>query len=171
MPSKRPRFAGASSFSGERRRRHLPYTVTRQSQWPSGDQLVEVSAGGLDYSNPDMLVPKWARLGEMDTFDSPILAVEAAINICEAWRRDGCPEAQIGYGATGGMTMPFDACTYEEARAWAAKREAELPRCDRCEELLGRERYTVPEMDDQQFCREYCAEEAYAQTCTELVRE
>lgn len=149
----------------------MPYTITRQRQWPSGDQVVEVSAGTLDYANPDMLVCKFARLGEGETFVSPVLAVEAAIAICEAWRKDGCPEAQIGHGATGGMTMPFDACTYGEARAWAAKREEKLPRCDRCGELLGRERYTVPELDDQLFCREFCAERAYAQACTELASE
>lgn len=137
------------------------YTVTRQSQWPSGDKVVEVSAGGFDYSNPDALVTKFARLGEGETFISPVKAVEAAIEVCEAWRTNGCPEAQIGYGATGGMTMPFDACTYEEARAWAAEREASLPKCDRCGELLGKERYTVPGLDDQAFCREYCAERAY----------
>jgi len=139
----------------------MPYTVTRQHQWPSGDYVVEVSAGGLDYSNPDALVAKFAHLGEFVTFTSPVQAVEAAIAICEAWRADGCPDAQIGHGATGGMTMPFDPCTYEEARAWAAKREATLPRCDRCGELLpDKGHYTVRELDEQRFCREFCAEEA-----------
>lgn len=147
------------------------YTVTRQRQWPSGDNLVEISAGGPDYTNPDALVSKFARLGEGDSFTSPMKAVEAAIQVCEAWRRDGCPEALVGYGATDGATMPFDACTYEEARAWAAKREASLPRCDCCGELLGRERYTVPELDDQHFCREFCAEKAYFQACTEVVED
>lgn len=146
----------------------MPYTVTRQHQWPGGDHVVEVSAGNRDYTNPDALVTKFARLGEWETFASPILAVEAAIKICEAWRTDGCPEAQIGYGATGGATMPFDSCTHEEARAWAAKREASLPRCDGCGELLPEEHYTVPGLDGERFCREYCAEEAYAQAFTEL---
>ena len=149
----------------------MPYTVTRQSQWPSGDQVVEVSAGGLDYSNPDMLVPKWGRLGEGDTFVSPVLAVEAAVEICRAWRKDGAPRARIGHGATGGMTMPFDSCTFEEARAWAAKREASLPRCDRCGEILPENHFTVPDLDDERFCREYCAEEAYRGAYAELVVE
>ena len=137
------------------------YTVTRQIQWPDGGHLVEISAGGFDYTNPDALVSKFARLGEGQTFISPVQAVEAAIEVCEAWRAVGCDDAQIGHGATGGMTMPFDACTYEEARAWAVEREASLPKCSRCGELLGRERYTIPELDDQTFCREYCAEQAY----------
>jgi hypothetical protein len=78
---------------------------------------VEISAGGVDYCNPDALVATFANLGEGETFISPVAAVEAAIAICDAWRKDGRPEAQIGYGATGGMTMPFDPCTYSEARA------------------------------------------------------
>ena len=149
----------------------MPYTVSRQHQWPSGDYVVEVSAGGQDYTNPDALVPKWARLGEGDTFASPVEAVEAAVKICEAWRQDGCPEAQIGYGATGGMTMPFDPCTYEEARKWAAKREADLPKCDRCGEILPEEYYTVPDLDNEKFCREHCAEEAYRSAFADLVLE
>ena len=92
---------------------------------------------------------------------SPVEAVEVAIAVCEAWRADGCPEAQIGHGATGGMTMPFDPCTYEEARVWAVEREASLPKCSRCGELLGEQRYTIPELDGEEFCREYCAEQAY----------
>ena len=147
------------------------YTVTRQHQWPSGDHVVEVSAGGQDYTNPDALVESFARLGEGETFASPVLAVEAAINICEAWRRDGGPTAQIGYGATWGATMPFDPCTYEEAREWAAKREEQMPRCDGCGELLPEEHYTVPELDGERFCREFCAEEAYRSACAELVVE
>jgi hypothetical protein len=125
----------------------------------------------MDYANPDPLEPKWDRLGEGETFDSPVLAVEAAIKICEAWRRDGCPAAQIGYGATGGATMPFDSCTYEEAREWAAKREASLPRCDGCGELLPEKHFTVPDLDDVRFCRELCAEKAYSQACTDRVED
>ena len=149
----------------------MPYTVTRQSQWPSGDKVVEVSAGGQDYTNPDALGSKYGRLGEFETFISPVLAVEAAIAICRAWRKDGAPSAKVGYGATGGMTMPFDSCTYEEARAWAAKREEQLPRCDRCGELLPEEHYTVPDLDGERFCREYCAEEAYRGAFAEVVED
>ena len=149
----------------------MPYTVTRQHQWPGGDYVVEVSAGGQDYTNPDALGVNFARLGEGETFLSPVAAVEAAIAICRAWRKDGAPKAKIAYGATGGMTMPFDPCTYEEAKKWAAKKEAELPRCDRCGELLPEKYFSVPEMDGDRFCREYCAEEAYAQACTEFVVE
>ena len=83
----------------------MPYTVTRQSQWPSGDKVVEVSLGNGYYTNPDALVGKYPDEGR--TFDSPVEAVEAAIRICQAWRQDGAPDAQVGYGATYGMTMPL----------------------------------------------------------------
>ncbi|MDP2953439.1 MAG: hypothetical protein Q8O76_09010, partial [Chloroflexota bacterium] len=130
----------------------MPYTVTRQRQWPDGTPVVEVSAGGLDYTNPDALVAKYP--GEFQTYDDPREAVNVAIAICEAWRKDGEPEAQVGYGATGGMTMPFDACPYEEARAWAQERYEALPKCDRCRNMLPSCHYPVPELDDEKFCRE-----------------
>ena len=147
------------------------YTVTRQIQWPDGGHLVEISAGGFDYTNPDALLEQFASLGEGETFLSPVKAVEAAIKVCEAWRAVGCDEAQIGHGATGGMTMPFDPCTYEEARAWAAEREASLPRCDGCGELLGKDRYRVQELHDEVFCREYCAEQAWDDHCERISEE
>ncbi len=32
------------------------YTVTRQCQFPDGDYVVEISAGGIDFTNPGELV-------------------------------------------------------------------------------------------------------------------
>ena len=144
----------------------MPYTVTRQHQWPSGDKVVEISAGGPDYSNPDALVGKYPLEGE--AFDSPVDAVETAIRICEAWRKDGAPDAQIGYGATGGLTMPFDASTFEEARAWASERLASLPKCDRCGEILPERHWTTSELMDESFCSENCAERAYEDSQIDL---
>ncbi len=137
----------------------MPYTLTRQCQWPSGDNVVEISAGTNDYTNPDALVPSYPDDGQ--TFDSPVEAVEAAIRVCEAWRKDGAADAQIGYGATGGMTMPFDACSFDDARVWARERLESLPKCDRCGEILPERRFTHQDLNDQKFCREYCAEGAY----------
>ena len=144
----------------------MPYTVTRQSQWPSGDKVVEVSAGGPDYTNPDELAHKYADEGR--TYDSPVEAVEAAIRICQAWRQDGALDAQVGYGATYGMTMPFDASTFDEARTWARERLANLPRCDRCGELLPERHWTTSELMDESFCSENCAERAYEDSQIEL---
>ena len=58
--------------------------VTRQLQWPEGKRVVEVSVGGMDYVNPDALVAKYQ--GELEEYDDPIEAVEAAIDVCRRWR-------------------------------------------------------------------------------------
>ena len=144
----------------------MPYTVTRQHQWPDGVKVVEVSAGGLDYTNPDALAEKYR--GEFETFLDPRDAAEAAINICNAWRKDGERKAKVGHGATGGMTMPFGTCTFKELRAWADKVYEGLPKCDRCGELLPEKYFTVPGLDDERFCRGYCADEAYADSVRDL---
>jgi len=133
----------------------MPFTVTRQLQWPEGTPVVEVSAGGLDYTNPDALVARYQ--GEFETYDDPREAVEAAIAICKAWRQDGEKRARIGIGATGGMTMPFETCTFCEARAWAKRRYVALPKCDRCGNILGRDHYHDPDDPDIKFCSEACA--------------
>lgn len=137
----------------------MPYTVTRQLQWPEGTPVVEISAGGLDYANPDMLAPQYP--GEGETYQDPREAVEAAIGVCERWRREGRPDAQVGVGATGGMTLPFEPCSYEEARAWAERAVQRLPRCGRCGEVLPPRPFVHRELPDEEFCSEYCAEEAY----------
>jgi len=135
----------------------MPYTVTRQHQWPDGTSMLEVSAGGRDYNNPDALVTKYP--GEFETYDDLREAVTVAIAIYDAWRKDGEPEAQVGYGATGGDTMPSDACTYEEAKGWAQERYQALPKCPRCGDLLGRQRYKHTERldSDEEYCSPHCA--------------
>lgn len=95
----------------------MKLVVTRQLQWPDGKRVVEVSIGSLDYVNPDALVAKYQ--GEFNEYDNPIEAVEAAISICRRWRQDGCKDAKVGFGATGGFTFPFDQCSFAEARKWA----------------------------------------------------
>jgi hypothetical protein len=39
------------------------YFVSRQRNWPDGDCLVEIAAGGRDYANPGMLAPKFPGEG------------------------------------------------------------------------------------------------------------
>jgi len=136
----------------------MPYTVSRQIQWPEGKQVVEISSGGLDYTNPDALVGKYP--GEFETYDDPREAVQVAIAICRAWRKDGGKGARIAHGATGGMTMPFDPCTFPAAITWAMKRYECLPKCARCGGVLHENSiYTMEELGDDKFCSEYCAEQ------------
>ena len=102
----------------------MPWTVTRQLQWPEGTPAVEISSGGPDYTNPDALSPRYP--GEFETYADPVEAVEVAITICRAWRKDGQRKAMVAHGATGGMTLPFDPCTFREAREWAKRRKEKL---------------------------------------------
>jgi hypothetical protein len=105
----------------------IKLVITRQLQWPTGKPVVEVSLGGIDYTNPDALVPKYE--GELVEFDDPREAVEAAIKICRKWRENGRKDAKLGFGSTGGFTIPFEDCTFEEARRWARRlmRSSDVP--------------------------------------------
>lgn len=146
------------------------YTVTRQLQWPEGTPMVEVSVGGIDYCNPDALVQRYG--GEFEEFINPIEAVETAIDICMAWRKDGEKDAQIGIGATLGMTMPFEECSFESAREWAKKEYASLQKCPQCGNLIEEKQELwasgfvtseggfVPD-GEYLYCSETCAEENY----------
>ena len=138
------------------------YTVTRQRQWPEGTNLVEISSGGIDYCNPDALGAKYS--GEFEEYRDPREAVETAIEICRAWRKDNPSERiAIGHGATAGMTMPFDACTFVSARKWARLVWDELEKCPGCGEPLPDEKrklWHANDWDGLEYCSEDCATRA-----------
>lgn len=135
----------------------MSHTVTRQLQWPDGLPVVEVSQGGIDYTNPDALSAHYA--GEFQTYDDPVEAAQIAIAICKQWRKDGTPRARVAHGATGGMTMPFEPCSFKELMAWADKLKESLPGCARCGAVLGQAPYIRIHGDEgDMFCSEYCAE-------------
>ena len=132
------------------------FTVTRQHQWPDGAFVVEVSAGGLDYTNPDALVAKYP--GEFEEFSDPREAVNTAIEIIRAWRKDSKHRITIGVGSTHGMTMPFDEGTFKHAREWAKQLWESMPKCA-CGEPLPdkRDRYRADDWSGEEFCSEACA--------------
>src|SRR5262249_40587165 len=128
------------------------------------ERVVEVAAGGLDYANPDMLTEKYRHLGEGHEFDDPREAVEAAIEIARAWRRDAhTRRIGVGVGATGRFTLPFEPGSFAHARAWATEQYERLPKCGRCGGLLGRTKYALPYSDDV-FCSEQCAEDEFRES-------
>lgn len=146
------------------------YTVTRQCSWPDENYIVEISYGGIDYTNPDALRERYP--GEFKEYDDPREAVSVAIQIAHSWQADRPKEEIfIGRGATGGMTMPFDPEplneeTFAEFRSWADKRYAELPKCSQCGDILpdnSRNRWRLLDhyFEGEFFCREYCAETFY----------
>lgn len=151
------------------------WTVTRQGQWPTEENVVEVSEGGIDYCNPDALVKKYP--GEFETFDDPREAAEVAIEICRLWRKDYIPESErmyskkwphvkrdpryrpkVGAGSTGGWTMPLDACTFKQLRQWAKKTWDELEKCACGKPLPAKKkRWRADDWSGEEFCSEYCA--------------
>jgi hypothetical protein len=139
----------------------MPYFVSRQCYQPNGEFRVEIAGGGRDYANPGMLVPKYERWGEGQEFVDPIDAVEAAVAVLAAWRKDsitGKRKLMLAQGHTMGMTMPFEACTIKQARKWAAEVRKCLERCVYCDNVLGAKTWSH-ELEDGKFCSERCAED------------
>jgi hypothetical protein len=104
------------------------YAVTRQ-HYISNDYVVEVAIGGLEYANPDALVPKYP--GEAEEYKDPRKAVEVAIRICKQWRKDGC-NAKLAIGFTRGYTIPCEYVSFKQARKWAKQEYNSLPKCPVC---------------------------------------
>jgi hypothetical protein len=168
------------------------YFISRQRNWPDGDCLVEIAAGGRDYANPGMLAPRFP--GEGEQYVDPLEAAKAALQIAEAWRRDmkrmirdrwprrahfqvrqmirdrikDLRSLGVGYGATGGFTMPFSASDREELMAWATRRHEKLIRCDRCGDVIEGSGFRPFSMPDHCFCTEHCAEVYDSQFSEEL---
>lgn len=84
------------------------YFVTRQIYALSDNPYcVEIAIGGIDYSNPNALAPKYE--GEMEEYDSAEEAVNAAIKIHKLWKKDKPNlNIRIDIGCTLGFTMPFN---------------------------------------------------------------
>jgi hypothetical protein len=149
--------------------------VNRQSYWgvdPEDQYCVEIAAGGLDYANPDMLVAKYE--GEGEEYADPREAVETALKIRDAWKKDKPGDTiNVAHGDTNGMTLPFEGDTDEALKEWAEKKYESLPKCDECGEIIGKDSYKCWEFSDFEFCREYCAEKWYSRQCEEdeLVEE
>lgn len=143
------------------------FVVTRQRTWPDGDLQVEISQGGLDYTNPGALSGKYS--GEFEQYEGMTPALEAGISIYKAWRHDlsGDEKKSLGIaiGNTGGSTCFFDASPLtdkleDELRVKARKFDESLPRCAHCGDILGKERFGMH--GEYDCCSSYCAEQHYA---------
>lgn len=139
----------------------MTWTVTRQSQWPTGENIVEVSEGGIDYCNPDALVELYKGSGEFETFDDPREAAEAAIQICSWWRIDHKgmrgSRPKVAAGATLGFTLPFEPSTFKQLRIWASETWKHLEKCS-CGKPFKKERWRADDWSGIEFCSERCAD-------------
>jgi len=141
----------------------MKWFVSRQSYWGVDEDeanVVEIAAGGCDYANADMLVEKYD--GEGQEYHDPREAVEKAIEIAKAWKKDQ-PKLKIGiaHGFTGGYTMPFETSDIKDLRKWAKEAFEKLAKCDQCGGLIEGDGYVLHGEPDLKFCREYCAEKYY----------
>jgi predicted RNA-binding Zn-ribbon protein involved in translation (DUF1610 family) len=142
----------------------MKYFVSRQHYW-GGPHVVEVAGEGLDYAGPDMLAAKYSDLGEGKEYYDPRQAVEAALNIMQAWQVDvnQRPEDQryeiegVAVGFTHGMISQLEPVDPETARQWAYKAYEGLPKCTFCGLLIESEEYH--DTEGNLFEREYCFEE------------
>jgi len=150
------------------------YFVSRQAYWPAGELVVEIAAGGCEYSNPDMLSDPeviYGPLGDMLETSDPRKALAAAFRIKEAWEHqlylyagDEAESVRIEAGFTYGCTMPFEEHpTDAQLREWAEAEWEATPKCPCGEPLPERGRITLcfPYEDEGPFCSEYCAEKTY----------
>jgi len=164
--------------------KHNGYYVSRQHYYYSGALAVEIAAGGIDYAGCDMLV----SMSRLETsYDDPREAVKAAIEIQSLWQGKEHDRVWIAYGHNldmieGSQTLADEGysdggCAYsdaelvlinrQEALAWAEKEYAELPKCDRCGDLLIETWHICDDPDIGDFCSEYCADKTYADMFSE----
>lgn len=150
--------------------------VSRQCYWGVGPEdcsVVEIAVGGLDYTNPDMLVDRWAKLGEGQEYTDPREALKAAKLIRDAWKTAESDDmVHIEVGATGGYTMPFaEHPTDEQLDQWALAAWNVAPKCDRCGEPLSDEGFFTSAFSDDKFCSDNCADSAYAELTEDIEME
>ena len=137
------------------------YFVSRQHYYYSGDLVVEIAGGGLDYSGADMLTPRYRNLGEGGEYTNPVEAGEVAITICEQWRRD-CPEEEINVvaGFSHGFTAEFEPSDFAAIREEMKAALEEMPKCDYCGGVIYEgEGWRLVDEPDLEFCSRYCTEE------------
>jgi ferredoxin len=145
------------------------FCVTRQQRWDDGANIVEITQGGIDYTNPDALCQKYS--GEFEEFLSLEEATETAIEIAQQWKKDSPSlEITIACGATSGYTAHFDELpltdeTFYQLRLNAKDFDEKQDKCSHCGCILGgkNERYKLldPFDFDEEFCSENCANQAY----------
>ena len=145
----------------------MPYGISRQIYYYTGEHMVEIQEGGIDYAGPDMLVPHYGY-GEGREFDRPQAAALEAIKIMKAWQVD--EEEKIHLTVRGQLAGEWgcegDPMTIGEVAKWAREEWRVLPKCEHCGEVLPGENqrygheYTMYD-NEYPFCSKNCAENNY----------
>ena len=153
----------------------MPYFVSRQRYWHSGEEVVEIVQGGHDHASPDMLVPCFA--GEGQDHDDPREAVAVALDVADDWAK------KLGHKPLITFTNELnDLCLPDPEKLTKRTRKLlieladrlwkALPKCARCGGLLPeRSARNGPWghdlCDGHPFCSEFCVDEDYAEQCQE----
>lgn len=110
------------------------YFVSRQVSVFDGERAVEI-AYGLANSSPDALARHYE--GELETYEDPREAAEAAIRLAAEWGKavgETIPITRAASGALGVYPCAADGYTPEETRSWAETEYAAIPKCEACGE-------------------------------------
>ena len=137
------------------------YAVTRQKYWGVDEEqryVVEIVEGGLDYCNPDALVPKYS--GEFCEYIDPLEALKVAIQIAKEWKQDSQLPIHISIGSTMGFTLPFEPQTIEEMKQKVQQIYEQLPKCAYCKEIVEDEDNNKYVTDDKEEFYACCEEHA-----------
>jgi hypothetical protein len=105
--------------------------------------------------------PQMRRLeGE---YNNPVEAVESAILLYKLWQSKS-PEMVIGlaYGSLLDMVEGEFTLDIQSIRDWSTKEFESLEKCPVCGDILPdkRNRYTLVDIEEDEYCSEYCAEKA-----------
>ena len=133
------------------------FYVTRQIFFPDGAHGIEITQG-IDSASPDALAAKYDE--ERGGYQSPIDAASAAIELRKKWAQDCQKRVRIyiaGYAPQLGI-YGDNPVTPRECIAWGKAKYQNMPKCDKCGEILGGDTYRAMELDDSVFCSQYCAE-------------
>jgi hypothetical protein len=105
-----------------------------------------------------MLIGKYK--GEGEEYKDPRDAVNVAIQIRDAWKKDSNEEVIITAGSFNGMEGEEE--TDEDLKKWAEKQYESMPKCALCGELIEEE-WSNPDSEflGEKFCSENHAETAY----------
>lgn len=93
--------------------------------------------------------------------DDPREIALKAIQLQDYYFTDKNEDWPITIGTVLCYGNPDDGLCVEEVKLWGERHYKALDKCDRCGELLGKTWFVHDFADEERFCSEHCADEAY----------